>query len=45
MRSVDDGARYERADEARGLADYREEAEEEEFLAAGGDFRDLRHAL
>ena len=45
MGSVDDGARDQRADEARCFADDGEEAEEEELLAAGGDFRDLRYAL
>lgn len=45
MGSVDDGARHERADEAGCFADYREEAEEEEFFAPRGDLRDLRYAL
>ena len=40
--SVDDGAGDDGADEGGGFADYVEEGEEEEFFAAGGDFRDLK---
>lgn len=38
--SVDDSARDQRADERGCFADDAEEGEEEEFLAAGGDFGD-----
>ena len=40
--SVDDGAGYNGTDKGGGFADYIEEGEEEELLAAGGDFGDLK---
>lgn len=45
MGPIDDGARHERAYEARCFADDGEETEEEEFLAAGSDFGYLRRTL